>query len=188
MDLAVLRDMLSAIHHRGPDDEGVWHEGGAWLGQRRLAVIDLSPAGRQPMSSHDGRYVITLNGEIYNHVSLRRRVDATGEIPWRGRSDTEVLLEAIARFGLDRALALAQGMFAFGVWDRQERVAHLVRDRMGEKPLCYFANADGLTFASDMSALRRAPGASTELSAEALSLFFRFGYVPRAPRHHPGGA
>jgi asparagine synthase (glutamine-hydrolysing) len=178
MDLAVLRDMLAAIRHRGPDDEGVWHEDGAWLGQRRLAIVDLSSAGRQPMVSSDGRYVITLNGEIYNHAALRRRIDSTGEIAWRGRSDTEVLLEAIARFGLDGALALAQGMFAFVVWDRRERAAHLVRDRMGEKPLCYFASPDGLTFASDMTALRRAPEAPTGLSGEALSLYFRFGYVP----------
>ena len=178
MDLAALRDMLAAILHRGPDDEGVWHEDGAWLGQRRLAIIDLSSAGRQPMTSVDGRYVITLNGEIYNHGALRRRLEEAGEIRWRGRSDTEVLLEAIARFGLDGALALAQGMFAFAVWDRQERTAHLVRDRMGEKPLCYFADTEGLTFASDMCALRKAPSAPTALSAEALSLYFRYGYVP----------
>ena len=178
MDLAILRDMLAALGHRGPDDEGVWHENGAWLGQRRLAIVDLSPAGHQPMLSSDGRYVITLNGEIYNHGSLRRHVDVTGGIQWRGRSDTEVLLETIACFGLDSALALAQGMFAFVLWDRRDRVAYLVRDRMGEKPLCYFANVDGLTFASDMSALRRAPQAPTALSAEALALYFRYGYVP----------
>ncbi len=178
MDIAALRNMLVAIRHRGPDGDGVWHEHGVWLGQRRLAIVDLSSAGRQPMVSGDGRYVITLNGEIYNHAALRRRLDATGDIAWRGRSDTEVLLEAIARFGLDGALDLAQGMFAFAVWDRQERSAHLVRDRMGEKPLCYFSNGDGLTFASDMSALRRAPDAPTALSAEALSLYFRFGYIP----------
>jgi asparagine synthase (glutamine-hydrolysing) len=152
-----------------------------------LAIIDLSSAGHQPMTSHDGRYAITLNGEIYNHASLRRRVDATGQVCWRGRSDTEVLLEAIARFGLDGALALAQGMFAFVIWDRQERIAHLVRDRMGEKPLCYVATGDGLTFASDMSALRRAPHAPTALSGEALSLYFRFGYVP-APHGITEGA
>jgi asparagine synthase (glutamine-hydrolysing) len=178
MDLAVLQAMLAAIRHRGPDDEGVWHADGAWLGQRRLSIVDLSAAGHQPMTSSDGRYVITLNGEIYNHASLRRCVDVAGEIAWRGHSDTEVLIEAIARFGLDRTLCLCQGMFAFALWDRREREAHLVRDRMGEKPLCYFANGAGLSFASDMSALRKAPDVPTVLSAEALSLYFRFGYIP----------
>jgi asparagine synthase (glutamine-hydrolysing) len=178
MDTAVLRAMLSALRHRGPDDEGVWQEEGAWLGQRRLAIVDVSVAGRQPMTSQDGRYVITLNGEIYNHVALRRRLDATHAIAWRGHSDTEVLLESIARHGLEDTLALAHGMFAFALWDRQARTAHLVRDRMGEKPLCYFANDAGLTFASDVTALRCVPDVPTALSAEALSLFFRFGYIP----------
>lgn len=178
MSVDALRSMLDAIRHRGPDDEGIWAEEGVWLGHRRLSIVDLSSAGHQPMVSADGRYVITLNGEIYNYRELRNRIDAAGSLDWRGHSDTEVVLEAIARFGIETTLQLCRGMFALAVWDRRGRIAWLARDRMGEKPLCYHADADGLTFASDMSALRRAPDMPDGLSQEALSLFFRLGYVP----------
>src|SRR5665213_3827962 len=135
VDPGVARAMLAAIAHRGPDDEGVWREGGVWLGHRRLSIIDLSAAGRQPMVSACGRYVLTLNGEIYNYPALRQEVEARGAVAWRGRSDTEVFLEVIARFGIDGALEKARGMFAFAVWDRDRRSLQLARDRFGEKPL-----------------------------------------------------
>jgi asparagine synthase (glutamine-hydrolysing) len=170
--------MLSAIAHRGPDDEGVWSEGGAWLGHRRLSIIDLTATGRQPMISADGRLVIVLNGEIYNYRALRAEVEAAGPVAWRGTSDTEVLLEAIACFGIDGALERARGMFAFMVWDRARGRAHLARDRFGEKPLYYSTEGGGLTFASELTALERAPGLTLDLSRQALSLYFRYGYVP----------
>jgi asparagine synthase (glutamine-hydrolysing) len=170
--------MLAAIRHRGPDDEGVWLEDDACLGQRRLAIIDLSPAGHQPMVSACGRYVLTMNGEVYNFRQIRADVEATGPIAWRGHSDIEVFVEAIARFGVEDALRRASGMFAFGLWDRQARLLHLARDRLGEKPLYYCRLGEGLAFASELTALERAGGLSSELSLEALQAYLRWGYVP----------
>ncbi|MEP6966516.1 MAG: asparagine synthase (glutamine-hydrolyzing) [Pseudomonadota bacterium] len=177
IDRGVMAAMLAAIRRRGPDDEGIWNEEGVWLGHRRLSIIDLSAAGHQPMVSACGRYVIVLNGEIYNHRALRLEVEALGSCPWRGRSDCEVLLESIARFGIAGALDRANGMFAFAVWDRQARVAYLARDRFGEKPLYYSTQGGGLTFASELAALERVPGLSLDLDGDALTLFFRYGYV-----------
>ncbi|MEO8812255.1 MAG: asparagine synthase (glutamine-hydrolyzing) [Caulobacteraceae bacterium] len=173
-----LRAMLAAVRHRGPDGEGIWSEGGAWLGQRRLAVLDLSAAGAQPMISACGRHVITANGEIYNHAALRRQVDRVRPVAWRGHCDIEVLLEAIALFGVEEALTRAEGMFAFAVWDRDSRIGRLARDRFGEKPLYYVASAERLLFASELTALERVPGFAGALCPAALSLFFRYGYVP----------
>jgi asparagine synthase (glutamine-hydrolysing) len=170
--------MLAAIAHRGPDDEGCWRDGGVWLGHRRLSIVDLSAAGRQPMVSACGRYVLTLNGEIYNHRALRLEMEAGGPVAWRGRSDAEVFLEVIARLGLNTALEKARGMFAFGLWDRERRRLHLARDRFGEKPLYYAADRATLTFASELTALERVPGLTGSLSSDALSLFFRHGYIP----------
>jgi asparagine synthase (glutamine-hydrolysing) len=170
--------MLGAIGHRGPDDEGVWSEGGACLGHRRLSIIDLSAAGHQPMISSCGRYVLTFGGEIYNFASLRGEVEAARPIAWRGHSDTEVFLETIARLGIERALERAYGMFAFALWDRQEHTAYLARDRFGEKPLYYSTHGGGLIFASELTAMERAPGLPRELAGDALSLFFRYGYIP----------
>ena len=133
-----LRRMTGRLRHRGPDDEGWWTDAGAGiaLGSCRLAIIDLSPQGHQPMCSADGRYVIAYNGEIYNFPDVRRELEAGGR-SFRGHSDTEVLLEAIARWGLTPALSRCAGMFAFALWDRAERTLQLVRDRLGEKPLYY---------------------------------------------------
>ena len=170
--------MLGAIRHRGPDDEGVWGEGGVWLGQRRLSIIDLSPAGRQPMGSACGRFVATVNGEIYNFEDLRAEIDAQGPIRWRGHSDSEVLLEAVARWGLETALTKARGMFALGLWDRQTQTAYLARDRFGEKPLYYSARDGCLNFASELTALETLPALERTLDPAALSLFFRYGYIP----------
>ena len=170
--------MLDAIRHRGPDDEGVWGEGGTWLGQRRLSIIDLSPAGHQPMVSACGRYVATINGEIYNFVTLRAELEATGKIAWRGHSDSEVLLEAIARWGLVAALRRAAGMFALGLWDRQSRTLQLARDRFGEKPLYYNLKGETLSFASELGALEQLPDLDLDLDPGALSLYFRYGYIP----------
>jgi asparagine synthase (glutamine-hydrolysing) len=133
----LIRAMARAMPHRGPDDEGIWNdaEAGIALGHRRLAIVDLSPAGHQPMHSRDGRFVIILNGEIYNHAEVRRELDRvrpgdSGD--WRGHSDTETFVEAISHWGLAGALERSVGMFAFALWDRRERKLSLVRDRFGE--------------------------------------------------------
>src|SRR5947208_15174355 len=133
----VLR-MVSRLHHRGPDDVGAWADAGSGiaLGHRRLSIVDLSPEGHQPMRSHCGRYLISFNGEVYNHRDLRQKLEALGHT-FRGRSDTEVILAAIAEWGLDAAVREFNGMFAIALWDRIARRLHLVRDRAGEKPLYY---------------------------------------------------
>ncbi|HEY7900535.1 MAG TPA: asparagine synthase (glutamine-hydrolyzing) [Caulobacteraceae bacterium] len=175
---ATVRSMLRRLAHRGPDDEGLWSEAEASLGHRRLAIIDLSSAGRQPMISHDGNLVLTMNGEIYNFADLRRDLETSGSIAWRGHSDTEVFLECMARYGVEAAVSRARGMFAFAVWDRRSRTAHLGRDRFGEKPLAYVADAAGLAFASEVDALAEALPHRPALSADALTAFFRLGYIP----------
>src|SRR4029077_9719580 len=134
----LLRAMTSAVRHRGPDDAGDWIDGAAGiaLGHVRLAILDLSPAGHQPMHSASGRYVISFNGEIYNFRALRTTLERLGH-RFRSQSDTEVLLTAVDQWGLRDAVQHLNGMFAFALWDRTERVLHLVRDRAGEKPLYY---------------------------------------------------
>ncbi len=175
---AAMPHMLEAMRHRGPDDEGVFEEDGVCLGHRRLSIIDTSQAGHQPMRSACGRYVITVNGEIYNFRQLKGEVEAAGAVAWRGHSDIEVFLEAIARFGVEWALDRARGMFAFGLWDRQARTLRLARDRVGEKPLYYCQLGKGLAFASELTGLERLPGLSSALAPDALAAYFRYGYVP----------
>ncbi|MCY7280028.1 MAG: asparagine synthase (glutamine-hydrolyzing) [Sphingomonas bacterium] len=158
-DPALLTRMAKAIEHRGPDDEGVWidPEAGVGLAHRRLSIVDLSPHGHQPMLSSDGRLALCYNGEIYNHAELRAALDAEGRTPnggWRGHSDTETLVEAVAAWGLDSTLARSVGMFAFALWDRRERTLHLVRDRFGEKPLYYGWAGRDFVFASELKAIR----------------------------------
>ena len=185
-DPDVLRAMANRITHRGPNDSGLWYDppSGVGLAHRRLAVVDLSLSGHQPMISSNGRWVITYNGEIYNHLELRGRLEAERVVPgggWRGHSDTESLLEAIAAFGIENTLASSVGMFAFALWDRQERRLHLVRDRFGEKPLYYgWAGAD-FVFASELKALRAHPAFKEEIDRTALDVFLSRGYIP-APR------
>ncbi len=176
----VIRHMASALAHRGPDDEGVWSEpeAGIALAHRRLAIVDLSPAGHQPMFSHCGRYVIAFNGEIYNHALIRTQLDAEAHYAWQGHSDTEVLLAAVIRWGVKQALAKCVGMFAFALWDRRERALVLARDRMGEKPLYYGRIGKVFGFASELKALRAHPGWAAEVNRDALALLMRHNYVP----------
>lgn len=171
--------MRDALAHRGPDGAGEWTDAarGIFLGHRRLAVLDLSPSGRQPMESSCGRYVVSFNGEIYNFRSLREELEARGR-RFRRSSDTEVLLEAAAEWGVEGALERFNGMFAFALWDRREERLWLARDRMGEKPLYYGVFGRFLAFASELKALRRLPGFPLEVDREALALYFRYGYVP----------
>jgi asparagine synthase (glutamine-hydrolysing) len=171
--------MSSTVAHRGPDDHGRWldPEVGLALGHRRLAVVDLSPAGHQPMVSADGRWVLVLNGEIYDHSEHRRGLESQG-VGFRGHSDTEVLLELVARSGPEAAVAAVDGMFALALWDRRDRQLVLARDRMGEKPLYYGRVGDAFAFASELSAIRGLPGVATSPDPEALAEYLRFGFVP----------
>ncbi|MBC6983390.1 asparagine synthase (glutamine-hydrolyzing) [Caulobacter sp. 17J80-11] len=178
---AIGRAMGERIAHRGPDDADVWSDpqAGVCLSHRRLSILDLSPAGRQPMRSADGRYVLVFNGEIYNHPDLRRTVEErAGAVAWRGRSDTEVLLEAIARLGVDDALAGAYGMFAFALWDRKARSLSLARDRAGEKPLYYGRSGSSFLFASELKAFEAHPAWAPALDRTAVGGYLRFGHVP----------
>jgi asparagine synthase (glutamine-hydrolysing) len=171
--------MTAVLHHRGPDDDGVWTDpdAGLALGHRRLSIIDLSPAGHQPMPSPSGRYWIVFNGEIYNFQELRHELSSLGAT-FRGNSDTEVLLHAVERWGVERAMQRLAGMFAIALWDRAERELHLIRDRLGEKPL-YYGWVDGrLVFGSELKALRSHPKWNGEIDRDALALFLRHNYVP----------
>jgi asparagine synthase (glutamine-hydrolysing) len=166
-----------ALRHRGPDDAGVWREpaAGVGLGHTRLAIQDLSDAGRQPMSSACARYQIVFNGEIYNHLELRRALPA---LAWRGHSDTETVLACLAEWGTERALRAIVGMFAFAAFDSLERRLILARDRLGEKPLYYGYAGDSLVFASELKPLCTVPGFDSAIDRSALALYMRHGYVP----------
>lgn len=182
--VAEIERMTQTLQHRGPDDQGIWTDdaAGIGLGQRRLAIIDLSPQGHQPMTSASGRYVLSFNGEIYNFAELRDQLDAAGRAPqWRGHSDTEVLLASIEAQGIEETLRRTVGMFAISLWDRNTRTLTLARDRMGEKPLYYGEVASRVLFGSELKALRAVAGGALSLDREALAEFMRFGYVP-APR------
>ena len=185
---ALLRRMAGCISHRGPDHSDIWldAECGVALGHARLAIVDLSPAGDQPMASASGRYVIVYNGEIYNHMVLRAELEQAGlGSQWRGHSDTETLLAAIEAWGLEEALGRAIGMFAFALWDRADRVLILGRDRLGEKPLYYGWQGEGagaaFLFGSELKALAEHPSFAGVVDRDALTLYMRHGYIP-APR------
>ena len=188
---ALLRAMTDSIVHRGPDDEGYWSDpdAGIAFGHRRLSILDLSPQGHQPMHSADGRWVISYNGEIYNHEALRSQLEAQGMAPeagWRGHSDTEVLLQAIACWGLEQAIGKCVGMFAFALWDRQERILSLVRDRFGEKPMYYGWAGKDLLFGSELKGLRIHPDFKREVDRAALAHYASLGYVPAPHSIYPG--
>jgi asparagine synthase (glutamine-hydrolysing) len=182
--------MANAIRHRGPDDFGTWSSSkdGIAFGHRRLAIVDLSPAGHQPMVSGGGRYVIAFNGEIYNHQELRSELERSGAAPtWRGHSDTETLLACFEHWGISATLLKTVGMFAFALWDFREQTLYLARDRFGEKPLFYGwvggENGEGsdFVFGSELKALTAFPGFANPICRQALAQYMRFMYVP-APR------
>lgn len=174
-----VRLMAGTLRHRGPDDFGIWvdPEPPVALGHTRLSIIDLSDQGHQPMQSASGQYVIVFNGEIYNFQALRQSLERAGT-RFRGCSDTEVLLEAIARWGVEVALARVNGMFAFALWDRRNRRLTLARDRLGEKPLYYGWMGQTFVFASEMKALLTHPATRIDIDRGALTLFMRHNYVP----------
>ena len=170
--------MADAIRHRGPDDSGVWVDAAAGiaLGHRRLSIIDLSAAGHQPMASADGRFQLVYNGEIYNFEQLRKELSNTASL--RGRSDTEVLVEGIAEWGLRATVEKLNGMFGFAVWDTKERTLSLVRDRMGIKPV-YYGNCSGtFLFGSELKALRAHPQFNADIDRSALGSFLEHSYIP----------
>lgn len=176
---AVASMMADRLAHRGPDDAGVWTDerSGMAFAHRRLAIIDLTLEGRQPMTSASGRFVVTFNGEIYNFRALRGELEGHG-IRFRSHSDTEVLLEAIEHWGLAGALERVNGMFAMGLWDRNEQTLHLIRDRLGEKPLYYGWVGRNFVFASELKAFRSFPGFQAEVDRGALALLLRHKYIP----------
>ncbi len=178
----LLKGMGDAIAHRGPDDASAWSdaETGVGFSFRRLAILDLSETGRQPMRSVSGRYTLMLNGEIYNYRELKKELEATGSSthPFRGTSDTEVLLAGIEVWGLATTLEKTNGMFAIALWDQERRELCLARDRMGEKPLYYGIVNGTFLFGSELKALFAVPGFKGTLDKEALHQFFRTGYIP----------
>ena len=178
---AIARRMSDAIVHRGPDDSGDFVDAanGLALGFRRLAIVDLSAAGHQPMTSASGRYIIVFNGEVYNFEAIRRELRSEGVAPeFRGHSDTEVMLAAIEAWGLERAVKRFVGMFAFALWDTRERTLHLVRDRMGVKPMYYGFSRGTFFFGSELKSLRRHPDFAADVDRSAVAAYLRFLYVP----------
>jgi asparagine synthase (glutamine-hydrolysing) len=182
---ALLRRMGDTIAHRGSNDSGVWfdNETGIGLAHRRLSIVDLSPAGHQPMHSGSGRYVIAFNGEIYNHLALRAELETGGNKPnWHGHSDTETLLACFDAWGIEATVKKSIGMFAFAVWDKQTRQLTLGRDRMGEKPLYYGWQGQGeqsvFLFGSELKALRAHPAFENSINRGALALQLRHNYIP----------
>lgn len=177
----LVRRMALTLRERGPDSEGSWldRSAGIALAHRRLAILDLSEEGHQPMTSQSGRYVIAYNGEVYNYRELRKEIEgASPGISWRGGSDTEVMLAAIETWGLERALRRFIGMFAFALWDREARTLKLARDRLGIKPLAYGRAGRSLVFGSTLHALRAHPDFDAELDRSALAAYLRFNCVP----------
>jgi asparagine synthase (glutamine-hydrolysing) len=171
-------NMASRLVHRGPDAGGFWvdDQAGIGLGHRRLSIIDLSAAGAQPMSSANQRYIITYNGEIYNFQSVRSRLESAG-YPFKGHSDTEVLLAAVECWGIQKAIESVHGMFALAVWDRDRRELYLARDRAGKKPLYYGWCGNAFLFASELKALRVHPEFDDEIDRSALTSFLQYGWI-----------
>ncbi len=191
-DPVTLQAMTRTLFHRGPDDEGLWTdaEAGVALGHRRLAIVDLSAAGHQPMASPSGRWMMVFNGEVYNHNDLREALAQADAAPvWRGHSDTETLLAGFEHWGVVGTLQRAVGMFAIALWDRQTRTLHLARDRFGEKPLYYGWTGEGrhaFVFGSELKALRAYPGFDNPVSREALAQYLRYTHVPAPHTIHDG--
>jgi asparagine synthase (glutamine-hydrolysing) len=178
---AAIRDMSETLRHRGPDDGGAWVDevAGVAFGFRRLAILDLTDAGHQPQLSHDGRFVLIFNGEIYNHQALRADLsDRPGIGEWAGHSDTETLLAGFVAWGVQRTLERAVGQFAMALWDRAERRLYLARDRFGEKPLYYGWTRGAFVFGSELKALRRHPGFDNPIDSDVLALYMQYSHVP----------
>ena len=174
-----VEQMGSALTHRGPDAAGLWLDApvGVGFAHRRLSILDLSESGSQPMHSQCGRYVIVYNGECYNFPELRERLVSEGR-QFRGGSDTEIILDACARWGVRETLKHLNGMFAFALWDKQTKELALARDHLGIKPLYYGWVSNSFWFASELKAFRSLPGNAPKIDIESLGLFFKYGYIP----------
>lgn len=173
--------MNERMYRRGPDAAGVWasEDRSVVIGHRRLAVMDLTPSGAQPMESKNERYVISYNGEIYNYRAIRDRLREEGKASFRGTSDTEVLLEAFSAYGVSETLAMVKGMYAIALYDKQERTLFLIRDRVGEKPLYYgFVRGQRFAFASDLNSIAALDGFDNAVNTRVLGNYFRYGYIP----------
>ncbi len=182
---STLVDMADQLVTRGPDSSGIWLDASAKIGlaHRRLAIVELSTAGHQPMSSHSTKYTITYNGEIYNSAEIRNELTKAGLQPkWRGQSDTETLLAAFDCWGVKEAIRRVRGMFAFAVWDRESEELSLVRDRIGEKPLYFGWQGSGskrtFVFGSELKALKRHPAFANDIDRDSLALYMKYCYVP----------
>ena len=182
VDAPALERMASMLRHRGPDDSGVWvgPKCEVGLAHTRLSILDLSSAGHQPMVSPDGDAVLVYNGEVYNHLRLREELakEFSGIIQWRGHSDTETLLRAFCRWGVEKTVKKCRGMFAFALWNRAAQTLTLGRDRLGEKPLYYGSQGGNFYFASELPAIVANPSFRREIDTDALGTYLRFGYVP----------
>ena len=183
--LDVCRSMADRLQHRGPDDAGYWMDdnGKIALAHRRLSILDLSSLGHQPMKSRSGRYVVVFNGEIYNHLDIRRDIESGSNCNsvasrWKGHSDTETLLAAVELWGIEGALSKLSGMFAVALYDCEEHILTLFRDRMGEKPLYYGWSGSDFVFASELKAIKAVPGFAAKIDKQALALYTEYGYVP----------
>ena len=173
--------MADALVHRGPDSSGIWADINNTIGfaHRRLAVIDTSITGHQPMTSNNGRYVIVFNGEIYNHEILRSEIELSNTtVKWRGSCDTETLLLCIQKWGLRTTLKKVEGMFAIALWDKEKKELSLARDRMGEKPLYYGWQNRVFLFGSELKTFKTHPAFIGKVNRDALSLFLRYNYLP----------
>lgn len=181
LDPGILRKMTESLAHRGPDESGIWQEreSGISLGHQRLSILDLSSAGSQPMVSSNDRFVMVYNGEIYNHQENRNLLQKQGyNILWKGYSDTETLIELITAFGIEKAVTLSKGMFAFAIWDKKLKTLSLARDRFGEKPLYYGWQGKSFLFGSELKALKNHPEFQGSLDTNSLGLFFQYNYIP----------
>ncbi|MCP4146540.1 MAG: asparagine synthetase B, partial [bacterium] len=172
VSIAVIKKMADVIVHRGPDSEGFWTDGFIGFGHRRLSILDLSPAGHQPMMSENGRYVIVYNGEVYNFRNLRMELEAKG-YSFRSNTDTEVVLKSFQEWGTESLLRF-NGMFAFAIWDKKENRIHLARDRYGIKPLYYYFKGTTLFFGSEIKTILQCPEVKVEVSIPALNEYFSF--------------
>ncbi|HHH80887.1 MAG TPA: asparagine synthetase B, partial [candidate division Zixibacteria bacterium] len=177
-DTSILSLMLDRLVHRGPDTKGIYenHESNLFLGHRRLRIIDLSPQADQPMTSSDGRFVITYNGEVYNFREIRKKLEKLG-LRFKTKSDTEVVLSALITWGTG-CLKEFEGMFAFALWDNEKRKLTLARDRFGVKPLYFWQKGNSLIFASELKAILEHPTINRELNLSALADFLELGYIP----------
>lgn len=173
-----LKEMLSTLKHRGPDDNGYWSDTNVGLAHTRLSILDTSRLGHQPMISKSGRYVIVFNGEIYNHLDLRDELKKDSKFSWRGSSDTETLLTCIEVWGVDKTLKKIMGMYAFSIFDRKKKSLYMVRDRLGEKPLYYGWVQGNFVFASELKAFKVLDNFSNSINKDSVSLFLRYSSIP----------